>query len=297
MNTKAIVTLAVGESFKSHWEKVCRKNWETYAKKHGCDLIVIDHSLDDSEKALRRSPAWQKCLILNDSAVRNYDQVAWIDCDILFNPAAPDVFHDVPLEKVGAVNSFSDPTSEENQVALQRFWNIHRSVSNIAALGEYEKPEDVYLQYGPPVEPLSAMLNAGVLVASPKHHAEVWRFVYENYDDRGQHTYYENVPLSYELIKGDWIHWLDPKFNHIWAWSKMLHYPFLQESSPRTLADKILRRVATWSGNNYERRVSVLCATSALLNCHFLHFAGCPKEMELVDLEMAGRGGVRNLGV
>jgi len=141
------------------------------------------------------------------------------------------------------------------------------------------------------------MLNAGVLVASPRHHAEIWRDVYDNYDDRGNPSYYENVPLSYELVTRDLVHWLDPKFNHLWAWSKFLHYPFLENRGSRSFRDKVLRRLAKYAGHHYEQRVAVACATAALLNCYCLHFAGYAVEMEWVDLKSAATGRVGHLGM
>lgn len=298
MKKTAIVTLAIGSAFQKQWERLCADNWRQYARRHGCDLVILDQPLDHSERATGRSFAWQKCLILSDPTAKKYDQVAWFDCDIFFNPLdAPNIFNVVPVEKVGAVNSFEDPSSAENKVALERLWKWLRSSPDVPVTGEYKTPQDVYLKYGPPITPLPAMLNAGVLVASPRHHAEIWREVYDNYDDRGNPSYYENVPLSYELVKRDLVHWLDPKFNHLWAWSKFLHYPFLENRSPRALRDKILRRLAKYAGNNYEQRMAVACATAALLNCYCLHFAGYAPEMEWVDLKSAVAGRVGHLGV
>ena len=298
MKTKAIVTLAIGATFKKKWERLCADNWQGYAQKHGCDLVILDQPIDPSERATRRSPAWQKCLILGDPTVKKYDQVAWFDSDIFFNPLdTPNIFDQVPIERVGAVNSFEDPSPAENQLALERLWKWSRFSPDVPVAGEYKTPRDIYLMYGPQVTPVHAMLNAGVLVASPQHHAEIWREVYENYDDRGNPSYCENVPLSYELVKRDLVHWLDPKFNHLWAWSKFIHYPFFEHQEPRSFRDKVLRRFAKYLGNNYEQRIAVACATAALLNCYCLHFAGYAAEMEWVNLKSAATGRVGNLGV
>ena len=298
MKGKAIVTLAIGAAFKKRWERLCADNWREYGEKHGCDLVILDQPIDRSERAARRAPAWQKCLILGDPMVKKYDQVAWFDCDIFFNPLeAPNVFNEVPIEKVGAVNSFEDPSSAENKVALERLSKLSRSSLGAPMAGAYRTPQEIYLKYGLPVTPVSVMLNGGVLVASPRHHAEIWREVYDNYDERGKPSYYENVPLSYELITRDLVHWLDPKFNHLWAWSKFLHYPFLENSGRRSFRDKILRRLAKYDGNDYEQRIAVACATAALLNCYCLHFAGYPSEMKWVDLKSAAAGRVCHLGV
>jgi hypothetical protein len=237
-------------------------------------------------------------LVLDQPTIRQYRQIAWIDSDILFNPlGAPAIFADVPDDKVGAVDSFADPSTEENRIALQRMWALLRASSGFPAIGEYARPEDVYRNYGAPIEPLDRMFNAGVLVASPLHHRGLFRHVYDTYVDRGTPSYYENIPLSYELVSRKLVHWLDPRFNHLWAWSKLLHYPFLQDWRPRTTRDKILRRLALWMGNEYEQRVAKACATSALINCHCLHFAGFADEISLVDLDAAVADRVGNLGI
>ncbi len=168
MKRTAIVTLAIGRAFKEKWERLSADNWHEYARKHGCDLVVFDQPLDCSERAAGRSFSWQKCLILSDPVAKKYDQVAWFDGDIFFNPLdAPNIFDEVPLEKVGAVNSFGDPSFAENKVALERLWKSLRSSPDVLVTGEYKTPQDVSLNYGPPVTPLPTMLNAGVLVASP----------------------------------------------------------------------------------------------------------------------------------
>ena len=297
MADKAIVTLIVGDLFKERWNRLCRENWTNYANKHGYDLLLLDEPLDNSPRAQKRSPAWQKCLIFELPKVTQYRQVVWMDSDIFFNPVnSPDIGEKVPEDKVGAVDSFADPSPDENREALQRLWGLSRSLSNTVN-GEYSSPEDVYGQYGQPITPLNRMFNSGVLVASPKHHRALFRHVYDSYEDQGNPSYYENVPLSYELVKADLVHWLDPKFNHLWGWSKLLHYPFLYDWRERVVKDKILRRFAVWSGNNYEHRLTVACATAALLNCYCLHFAGYAKEMDLVDMAAAKEGRVRNIGV
>ncbi len=62
---KAIVTLAVGHAYSERFEQFCRKNWMEYAARHGYDIVVFKDPLDRSERVAKRSPAWQKCLVLS----------------------------------------------------------------------------------------------------------------------------------------------------------------------------------------------------------------------------------------
>ena len=205
------------------------------------------------------------------------------------------MFDGIPVHMVGAVDSFADPTPEDNAEALRRMAAHHRRCGS--SWKPYSRPEDVYHAYGPSVTALPRMFNAGVLVFSPLLHAQIFQHVYDQYEDAGNPSYFENVPLSYELVNRELVHWMNPKFNHLWAWSKYLHYPFFLDWQPRSDRDKVFRRVANWMGNDYELRTLVASVTASLLNCHALHFAGLSSEMELVDLELAAEGRAGNLGV
>src|ERR1035437_3334002 len=70
--TKAIVTLAIGDRYLRHWKHTCEANWRAYAARHDFDVICIDKPLDDSERARKRSPAWQKCLVLSQEFSQRY---------------------------------------------------------------------------------------------------------------------------------------------------------------------------------------------------------------------------------
>jgi hypothetical protein len=65
----------------------------------------------------------------------------------------------------------------------------------------------------------------------------------------------------------------------------------------RTFKDKVLRHSARLMGNDYETRVKSICATTALLNCYCLHFAGYGNEMNLVNFELLKQGSGYNLGI
>ena len=281
MNDKAIVTLAIGKQTQERWKSLCQVNWETYARVHGVDLIVIDKALDISERALQRSPAWQKCLVFSEKILEQYTQVAWFDTDIFFNPIeCPNIFDGVPLTKVGAVDSFSDPSYLENQEALRRLWKLYPDLQSV----KYQSPEDIYSRYGKPIVPLPTMINAGVLVSSPSVHGELFKYIYNHYEDRGAASYYENVPLSYELCRQNQLHFLNPKFNHLWTWSKLLHYPFLMRQKKGGLRSNIKEKTWELFSQKAEYNIATECAAAALINCYCLHFAGYASEMNLINL-------------
>jgi hypothetical protein len=107
---KAIVTLVIGDSYRALFDRTARANWKTYAEKHRLAPVVFDKPLDMSPRAAARSPAWQKCLILEQPQVQPFDQVVWTDSDINISVTrAPNVFDGVPIDHVGTVDTYSIP--------------------------------------------------------------------------------------------------------------------------------------------------------------------------------------------
>ena len=103
-NRAALVTLTLGDSFRWLWRRYCRPSWLAYAQRHGYDLICLDTLLDKSEAAAQWSVLWQKLLVLGQPFAAQYEQVVWVDADILIHPQAPAITAGVPVERVGAVD-------------------------------------------------------------------------------------------------------------------------------------------------------------------------------------------------
>src|SRR6266568_2550732 len=116
----AIVTLLLGRPYQLAWHDLCEPGWRAYADRHGYDILVIDRPLDVTPRAMARSPAWQKCLILQPSVAGEYDRIVWVDADIVINPSAPAVTTAVPIEKIGAVDEFAYPSPQSHQAFWKR---------------------------------------------------------------------------------------------------------------------------------------------------------------------------------
>ncbi len=177
--SKAIVTLAIGDHYQCQWEELCRSNWTQYADKHGYDLHCFKEPLDSSAKAAARSPSWQKCLILSADLAKRYEQIVWLDSDILINSScAPCITSSVPVENVGGVNLWTAPGTAEFQRALFRlneFWRSQKAVSLIPPCAV-----DYYISWGLP-SGFNEVITASVLVLSPRHHTELLEHVYYAY--------------------------------------------------------------------------------------------------------------------
>ncbi len=258
-NRKAIVTLAVGPGFAARWHSVCEPLWRRYCDRHGYDLICIEEPLDHSARARSRSPAWQKCLILGQPFARRYEQVVWVDADVLPGPEAPSVAEGVPRELVGAVDEYSTPSRElhgRTLAKLYRRWEAEgvEYIDNLTT-AEY------YSRFGLPGGH-DAVVQTGVMVLSPAHHRELLEDTYASYEDKGPGWNYEMRPLSYELLNAGAVSWLDPRFNYIWGFYVALNFPFLITHPDHPLRDEYGAR--------------------ALADVHFLHFAGSVPAMAAV---------------
>jgi hypothetical protein len=256
----ALVTLAIGERYLGRWRRRCEPGWRAYAERHGYELRCLTEPLDTSERARSRSPAWQKCLVLEHQELRDFDRVVWVDADVAINPAAPPVVATVPIERVGAVDEYSSPTPELHALLLEKLYAIwdatgHPYVRN-------PTPADYYSAWD--LDPrFEAVVQTGVMVLSPAHHAELLRRAYDRYEDRGAILNYEMRPLSWELLEAGVVEWIDPRFNEIWGSHAALHHPFLIADPAHESAPAAVRR--------------------ALESVHFLHFAGSGDALDLVE--------------
>ncbi len=268
---KAIVTLAIGDRYLQHWKGACEANWRAYGAQHGFDVICFDKPLDDSARARRRSPAWQKCLVLSQDIMRRYDRVVWVDSDILINHRdAPAIDAGVPLEKVGATEefTFAENVGHQPRQLLERLYTYwKKSIINYSG-------REYYTNYGLPSE-FARVVQTGVLVLSPRHHRSLLEKVYHNHEEKGGPEWnYEMRPLSYELLKANVVHWIDPRFNLVWTYSLFLHYPFLVDpQTDNTLGGRVKHKLATAMDAPSFTTVQRACMTTAFLNSFFFHLS------------------------
>ena len=264
---KALVTLAIGEKYRGVWNGICRKGWQAYAERHGYDVLMFDQPLDDGPRARKRSPAWQKCLILGPSVAGGYDRVVWVDSDILINPLAPSIVDTVPVEKIGAVDETVIPTAEERATIVRLCIDNYRK-SGDAKLTRYWEAtldgRDWHAWYGLPRQ-FSPIVQTGVMVLSPRHHRELLKHVYNTYEDSGDpYMNYEMRPLSHEVQSHQLQHWIDPRFN----W---MVYLFVLRARMKTGQDPSDQRMFCFLLEQYLRN-------------HFLHFGAVHHLMPMLDL-------------
>lgn len=90
---RAIFTIAVGETFKWMFD-ITIPYMKQYAEKYGIDFILVDDSYRKDEH-----PCFMKQFI--NTLWWRYDRVLYVDADILILPNAPNIFEEVPADKLG----------------------------------------------------------------------------------------------------------------------------------------------------------------------------------------------------
>lgn len=135
---RALVTLAIGDSYKKLGE-VTHPSLSAYAQKCGADFIVIDKPKYVDKFKLLTYEKLQVWELLDGS----YDQIVFVDTDILIAPDAPSVFDMCPIGIFGAAS--------EEAYSMSR---VHRDVTQ-NKLGK--------------VDWLNPYFNSGVMVFDVSH--------------------------------------------------------------------------------------------------------------------------------
>jgi hypothetical protein len=264
---RAIVTLAIGETYEKVWNTLFRESWAAYGDKFGYDVIVIASPLDLTPRSAARSPAWQKLLILSQPWSKNYDRIVWIDSDIIIAPHALDVCAALPNRAQIGICSREQMSAVEREIYWERMYNF--PPTDPAALNKALDDitdrdfKDFGIERGECPE-----YNTGVMVFTPDLHAPLLTEVYESFDQTGLR--YEQIPLSYRLQHSGKLKLLSPRFN--WSIHEAMKMGVLEGFNPDV--NEILRLVK-----------------NELSKCYFLHFAGSMPLMKLL-VEVREKHGV-----
>lgn len=277
MNTKALVTIAMGDDHIRNWRTYCLPSWEKYAIQYGYDIVVIDQPIEPSLLTEARPVHWQKCFILEHDAVKNYEYAVWIDTDIIINyHHAPCIVSTHVSDKIGAV-SLTKASDREFYNTIARFIPFKSYYLNCAKSPDneplYQKQfRQMKNNYSPALK-TEERINTGVLVMKPSLHADFMRQVYFKYLDKSDTVDFEQGALSSELIQNDMLFALDPGFNVIYYLESVQNYPFLYsfglEQEPEIL-----------------KKLTCVCATTVYANSYFLHFPGDKSHMRFVATDI-----------
>lgn len=258
-NPRLIVTIAIGELYRDLWESACRPSWEAYAAQWHADIVVITGHLEDSDLAMARSPAWQKLLILDQPWAQPYQNVLWLDADIVISPRALNIFeYATDPTKIGICVNGGRLSETERLIYIERLYGVQFR-ADMAATAWVQEIYKQYLYEGLPEH--DVMYNTGVMVLSPQHHAELFREVYKG-EEHGK--LYEQPRLSHEIIVRGLAQELVPRFN--WG----IHESLVMYTWHWDYGDV----------NRYGTAISFLVERE-LDNAYFLHFYGSMGVMKL----------------
>lgn len=137
-NRKAVVTLAIGDHFQK-MASLTHPLIHQYAKKCGADFLVFDTAKLKDKLGLVTYEKFQVFDILDGT----YDQVLFVDTDIVITPNAPSVFDISPLDHFAASNEVEYSMS-----------TVHKDVTQSQLGG---------------VNWSNPYFNSGVMVFGPRH--------------------------------------------------------------------------------------------------------------------------------
>ncbi len=271
----AIVTIVIGAEYEDTWARLCRDSWQKYAQDLDLDLIVIAGPLDTSPRAVARSPAWQKLLILNQPWAKQYERIIWLDSDIIIGPNAQSIIKAWgPPEKIGLTISGARISDSERMLFLERLYGlpIRPQVEREVWASDIRKQ---YIRHG--VQEHDVMYNTGVMVVSPQHHNDLFLQCYEaevNHEGDQAARLYEQPLLSHEIIERDLAHRINARFNWGVQEALFLYLPEIIDLDKRP--EKTFEPVL---------RLACYLVRRELANCYFLHFYGTMGLMKMLGRE------------
>jgi len=167
-----------------------------YALKYDMDFVVLDKNFDVPGGVLGLGPIHYRIMHLKE-LLDTYERVFCIDTDTLILPWCPNIFDEVPKDKIGSC--LEDAGSREEA----RRKRIKKSQEFFGDVG-WEKD----------------YINTGAFVVSEEHQIIFEHINGEYWLDYG----YDDVHLGYNIKKNNFqLHNLGYKFNHMAMFSEPWH--------------------------------------------------------------------------
>jgi lipopolysaccharide biosynthesis glycosyltransferase len=245
MKEAIVVTLAIGDKNRFHYNTIFIPSIKAYASKWGFDFLCIDKCINEMEPTINII-YMQKFLIASIPEVQDYKYVIFIDADILCNAEAPNILEGIPEGKIAVVDEKSG-------------WGSKELISRTLYYFTRENPstaEEYYKFYNFP-QSFSRQFNSGVFVFQPSLHKEFFQDLYNKYIVRastGEDIGGDQAPFNYEANSRDLVYYMDERFNRLWIITWGIFYPFLNEEEHTPILKEAVKNIFS--------------------NTHFLHFAG-----------------------
>lgn len=212
MSNVLLVTVVIGEPYLERYKALFYENHRTYASKYNYDFIVVTDFLDPQNK----HPSFislQKSLVCSQSFSNKYDQIIYIDADVLFNNkiATPLHLEVKDQNKVSIANEYSQPSTPERlKIQKSNGWEPDAS--------SYYKLAGLSLE-------TNIVLNTGVMIFNPKIHNRIledaYAFGVQSGLNHPRGFHYEQAIIGYALQKNNCFELLQNHWNAIWLLQKL----------------------------------------------------------------------------
>lgn len=197
MKDRVVCVMSVGAGKYLKQYELVKNNIMAYAKKCRADFRFIHEYIDQD---LKRDIYSQKLLI--PDYLREYEQVLFLDLDIIISPDCPDIFELMP-ENIGLM-------AEVNPRESARFRKIYAGNERILN----ETVQDYFCSRGfPEAEGLIGNINGGVLLFRPRLVADLFKEYYLSMKSQGENTAFEEAPMAYYTQTKGLFAPLEYKFN------------------------------------------------------------------------------------
>jgi hypothetical protein len=116
---KALVTICIGDDF-NNLSEITHPSIQAYSDKIGADFIVINECMT--------TPHWEKLSIYE--LFNTYDRIIYMDTDMIVRDDCPDLFEEVPYNKIGAFNEAKFVPREYALLETAKVYDIDTSKIN-----------------------------------------------------------------------------------------------------------------------------------------------------------------------
>lgn len=256
---KAICLMVIGDKYTKIFRKV-EKQFYKYSEKCNAELKIISEPLD---MGFHRPILAQKLLIADK--FKNYDEVAFMDLDILISKNAPSIFDFLPEDKDFA--AVLDPRGTEE------FNETWKHIPRILAESTQKYFSDRNFQAN---KNLKGSINGGVFLLRPHQVAHLFSEYYFSNHNQGELNAFEEAPMAYITQTREIFAELPIEFN------TQVLYKIKGTTEGKEVIKKY-ERIPKFIRNFYEKKFEkTIFPTSEyrkfienrLDECYFLHFAG-----------------------
>jgi len=261
-----LITIAIGEPYRTEWEKHALSGWRQYCERYDLGLYAVSGDLIAQNHPKWKKATWQKLLLGKallsiDGEVQN---ACYLDTDILINPTAPNIFDFYDGQSYGLVSQIKNLPMPLDLVMRQYVFLRHHFYDQKYPLDSVVfMPVEKQYEYSG-LTPLDDSACAGLILFRPEKHAaemERWFFKYDR--QTPSVTDGDQTHLNWEMINTSRVQWLPYEFQALWVYEMAWKYPFLYR--------------------NHQENTDLIrsCIEASLFSNHFLHFAGSWHESDM----------------